>query len=1065
MFKKTSNPYKFKYLVTGITGPGIPEVYLPPIPPDKEILFKKEQKFVRPEMGEDLRRWAKEYHIARMDNASYVHEHQQEINAWEEQEDARCEYGIFFWNKGEITYINGFYYWLLTCWNPYFGKPVFRATDMEICYWIQFWEEDPDSYGGALNTVRRYGKSSLMGAWIVYRTTRNFNHNSGMQGETDKKIAAFYKKFVLRPFYKLPPHVQPTYNLGTQQASKIEFDLPAQRSKKRTQFDTEDMEVLESMIDYRPSGEGEYDGEILNSYVMEEPGKCLGKNIPVLMYDGSIKMSQAIKKNDILMGDDSTPRVVTELIRGTGKIYRIVSTSNRKAKSWTVTEDHILSCKISGRTRFPGYKKGDIVNIRVRNYLRLSENQKAHLNCYRVAVEYKEQQHKIDPYFLGVWLGDGSHSGAIFCGEDDEVIDYSYEFAKKHNYAVNIDHPKKSNPKFRVVSISGGLRKDLRNENLLKNKHIPESYMIDSRKNRLELLAGLIDTDGHREDRISRPNQRSYEIIQRRKNLAFQIQRLALSLGFYASCNAKTATMRRKDGTVYRNTVFRVMIYGQDMHEIPCKIERKKMPSNITTYNSKDPQVYGFRIQFDKIDKFYGFNVTGNKLFVLGDYTVTHNCEKVSLYDEEGEGRWDIIKPCFLQGGEDICGKAFLGTTVENLKVVDKGGRAYQRLFYDSDFNVRNEDGRTMSGLYAAFLPARYAMKKYMDEWGIPLSDQAWESLQKTRRSYAKRPSKLAGWIRKYPDTIREIFYVNPEKCEFNSTNIQEQLLVIDTSQTPLVDRVEFYWENNVRDSKVRWRHAPENGWCQIARGVNFKDIPNNQVVQRGQDQETGVKLWFPQVTNIIIGCDPIEHGVVSQPGRSSKPVIYARSKYDESLDGVLTQEILEQRAEAKYPYKSNRPLLLYDKRPSDPNKFFEYAIMICVYFGAEIHVESQKPAIISYFHQRGYGAFIKHKFKAEYERPDRTPIDGTPSSQPLIQRYTSLVAFQKEYFCHLMPFREILEDNLGFDPSNTKVHDYTVAEGFCELAAEMKPTSVPVAVKDITEYLHTYDRFGNIRD
>ena len=63
------------------------------------------------------------------------------------------------------------------------------------------------------------------------------------------------------------------------------------------------------------------------------------------------------------------------------------------------------------------------------------------------------------------------------------------------------------------------------------------------------------------------------------------------------------------------------------------------------------------------------------------------------------------------------------------------------------------------------------------------------------------------------------------------------------------------------------------------------------------------------------------------------------------------------------------------------------------------------------------------------------------------------------------MPFREILEDNLGFDPSNTKVHDYTVAEGFCELAGEMKPTSVPPAIKDITEYFHTFDRYGNVRE
>ena len=716
MFQPTDNPYSFKYLTTGITGPGIEQVYLPPVPPENKILFKAEQKFTRPEMPDALRKWAKEYHNKRQEKKkdgglrfpNYVHEHQDAINEWESREDERCANGIFFWNKGNITYITGFYYWLLTCWNPYFGKPKFRETDKEITYWIQFWEEDPNSFGGALNTIRRYGKSSIMGAWSVYRTTRNFNHMTGMQGETDKKIAAFYKKFILRPFYKLPPHVQPTYNLDTKQASKIEFDIPAQRSKKRTQFDTEDLETLESMIDYRPSGEGEYDGEILNSYVMEEPGKL----------------------------------------------------------------------------------------------------------------------------------------------------------------------------------------------------------------------------------------------------------------------------------------------------------------------------------------------------------------SKVSLYDEEGEGRWDIIKPCFLQNGEDICGKAFLGTTVENLKVIDKGGQAYQRLFYDSDYNARQEDGRTMSGLYGAFLRARHAIK--FDEWGVPLSDEAWKTLQKTRKAYAKRPSKLAGWIRKYPDTIREIFYVNPEKCEFNSINIQEQLLVIDTSTTPMVDRIELYWENGIRDSKVKWRHAPDTGWCQIARNVGFKDMPNNLFEQRGTDPTTGVKLFRPLNDKLVIGGDPIEHGVVSQPGRSSKPVLYVKSKYDPAIDGEMTQEIMERRAVEKYPYKTNRPILLFDKRPTDPNKFFEYAIMICAYFGCQLHVENQKYAIINYFHSRGWGDFIMNKFKPEHQKPDKIALDGTPSSQPLIQQYTSLVAVQKEYFCHLQPFREILEDNLVFNPMNTKVHDYTVAEGFGELACIMKSQIAKAPVVDISNYFHIFDSRGN---
>lgn len=707
MFSKTNNPYRFKYLITGITGPGIEQVYLPPLPPEDQILFKQENKFVRPEMSPQLRKWAKEYYVAKENEPKYVHAHQDEINAWEAQEDERCDNGVYFWNNGLPAYLTGFYYWMLSAWQPYFGRPMFRATDMEITYWVKFWEEDPNSFGGALNTIRRYGKSSIMGAWIVYRATRNFKHMAGMQGETDKKIAAFYQKFVLRPFHKLPPYLSPQYNLDTKQVSKIEFSIPPERGKKRTSFDMDDVETLESMIDYRPSGTSEYNGEILNSYLGEEPG----------------------------------------------------------------------------------------------------------------------------------------------------------------------------------------------------------------------------------------------------------------------------------------------------------------------------------------------------------------NRGRVSLYDEEAEGQWDVIKPCFIQGGEDICGKAFLGTTIENLKVVDKGGKAYQRLFYHSDYNDRQEDGRTISGLYAALLPARYALKGYIDEFGHPLADKAWEMLARKRRSLVKRPSALAAEIRKYPDTIREIFYVNPDKCEFNSQNIQDQLQIIYSSKENLVDRIEFYWKDGIRDSEVRWRHAPDTGLCQVARGVGFKDIPNNQVMQRGRHIDTGVPLFFPTNDKLALGGDPIEHGVVSQPGRASKPVLYLKSKYDEEIDGKLTQELLEERAANRYPYKTNLPILLFDKRPTDPNKFFEYAIMICRYFGVQLHVENQKYAIINYFHHRGYAAFIMHKYKPEHQKPDRVALDGTPSSQPLIQNYTSLVAYQKEYFCHLMPFREILEDNLVFNPMDTKVHDYTVAEGFCEMACEMKSQIASAEVKDITEYFHTFNR------
>jgi len=53
--------------------------------------------------------------------------------------------------------------------------------------------------------------------------------------------------------------------------------------------------------------------------ILEVPcgrGKCLGKDTPILMYDGSIKMVQDIQIGDLIMGDDSTPRTVLSLARG-----------------------------------------------------------------------------------------------------------------------------------------------------------------------------------------------------------------------------------------------------------------------------------------------------------------------------------------------------------------------------------------------------------------------------------------------------------------------------------------------------------------------------------------------------------------------------------------------------------------------------------------------------------------------------------------------------------------------------------------------------------------------------
>src|SRR5678816_1006645 len=109
MFQKTDNPYSFKYLITGITGPGIEQVYLPLVPSEDKILFKKENKFVLEELPEHLRKADREKNSGK----PISKQHEKEITEWEDKEWERSENGIFFWNNGIITYITGFYYWVL----------------------------------------------------------------------------------------------------------------------------------------------------------------------------------------------------------------------------------------------------------------------------------------------------------------------------------------------------------------------------------------------------------------------------------------------------------------------------------------------------------------------------------------------------------------------------------------------------------------------------------------------------------------------------------------------------------------------------------------------------------------------------------------------------------------------------------------------------------------------------------------------------------------------------------------------------------------------------------------
>jgi len=343
-------------------------------------------------------------------------------------------------------------------------------------------------------------------------------------------------------------------------------------------------------------------------------GKCLGKDTEILMYDGTIKLVQDIKEGDVLMGDDSTPRNVLSLARGIETMYKVTSA---KGDGYIVNESHILSLKCA-TNHSKDMKKGDIIDISVLDYLNLPKSfhgRNEVLYGYRVPVNFEESLLPVDPYIIGYWLGDGRSCGSQISSNDSTILHYfahklkeyklSLIYKSRYNYSICGDN-RINNNAFTIA---------LRNLNLIQNKHIPLIYKCNSRENRMKLLAGLIDSNGHL------IHNGGYKFSQKSEKMIDDIIYLARSLGFACYKKTKKTTWTYKGIKKY-GTRFIININGKGIKEIPVLIPRKR---SLPRKQIKDVLNYRIKLEKLEVDNYYGFEIDGNRRFVLGDFTVTHN--------------------------------------------------------------------------------------------------------------------------------------------------------------------------------------------------------------------------------------------------------------------------------------------------------------------------------------------------------------------------------------------------------------------------------------------------------
>lgn len=348
-------------------------------------------------------------------------------------------------------------------------------------------------------------------------------------------------------------------------------------------------------------------------------GKCLGAGAPVLMFDGSVKAVENIVIGDLLMGPDSLPRTVLSLASGNEMLYRVTPI---KGDSYVVNESHILSLKrtkIRSEPKYLSQQGGEVVNIGVLDYLASSQTFKHEHKGWRAAVDFPpcEAVDVIEPYFLGVWLGDGhSHVAEITTG-DEEIISYVTAYAKRLGMKAVTHQNSVNSIGIRIIGHAltgrGGttIMNALRSYDLCKNKHIPHRWKTGSRTERLELLAGLIDSDGSY-------TGKGFDVSLKSEVLMDDLIFVARSLGFsaYKSACRKTCHNNGVTGDYWRCNI------SGDVERIPCKIPRKMANPRL---QKKSPLVTGISVEAIGDGDYYGFEIDGDHLFMLGDFTVTHN--------------------------------------------------------------------------------------------------------------------------------------------------------------------------------------------------------------------------------------------------------------------------------------------------------------------------------------------------------------------------------------------------------------------------------------------------------
>jgi len=443
----------------------------------------------------------------------------------------------------------------------------------------------------------------------------------------------------------------------------------------------------------------------------------------------------------------------------------------------------------------------------------------------------------------------------------------------------------------------------------------------------------------------------------------------------------------------------------------------------------------------------------------------SYDGEKLALLVHDEAGKWEKpenilnnwrVTKTTLRLGSRIIGKCMMGSTSNAL---DKGGRNYKKIYYDSDVTKRNRNGQTSSGLYSLFIPMEWNYEGYIDTYGYPVFDTPKQAVkgidgQKIQIGVIEHwenevdglkddPDALNELYRQFPRTEKHAFRDETKQSIFNLTKIYQQIdYNEDLKYSGVLTQGNFQWESGIKDTSVQF--IPNKNGRFFVTWVPDKHQQNRYIVKNGSKYPANEHMG-------AFGCDSYDiSGTVD--GRGSKGALHGLTKF--TMDGPPNLFFLE-----------------YIARPQTAEMFFEDVLMALYFYGMPLLAENNKPRLLYYLKRRGYRGYSMN-------RPDKTTyklsvaereIGGIPnSSEDVKQAHAAAIESYIENFVGYnneqygsMYFQRTLEDWAAFDINSRTKHDASISSGLAIMACN-KNKYRPVAEIEKQKVNLNFSKYDN---